>query len=32
MTDEDARIKCSMCDAVIEDIYLFPDLIAKFYN
>lgn len=29
MTNE---IKCPICKTIIEDVYLFPDLIAKFYK
>lgn len=32
MTTEDAMIKCPICKVVIEDVYLFPDLIARFYK
>ena len=32
MTKEEDMIKCSMCEAVIEDVYLIPDLIARFYK
>lgn len=26
------EIRCSECKSKIEDVYLFPDLIAKFYK
>ena len=32
MTIEDATIECSICKTVIEDVYLFPDVIARFYK
>lgn len=32
MTTEEEIIKCPICKAVIEDVYLFPDLIARFYK
>lgn len=32
MTIEDATIECSICKAIIEDVYLCPDMIARFYK
>ena len=32
MSNEEEMIKCSMCEAVIEDVYLIPDLITRFYK
>lgn len=32
MTTEDATIECPICKTVIEDVYLFPDVIARFYK
>ena len=32
MTIEEGIIKCPICKTVIEDVYLFPDLIARFYK
>lgn len=29
---ENTKIECQICDAIIEDVYLFPELIARFYN
>lgn len=32
MTTEDATIECTICKTVIEDVYIFPDVIARFYK
>lgn len=32
MAIEDTTIECPICKTVIEDVYLFPDLIARFYK
>ncbi len=32
MTIEDLTIECPICKTVIEDVYLFPDVIARFYK
>lgn len=32
MTTDDATIECPICKTIIEDVHLFPDIIARFYK